>query len=36
MDILKALIAWIKEFIETIKKFAEGFNIDFVGMTGEF
>lgn len=35
MEILKALIAWIKEFIDTLKKFAAGFNVDFEGMTGE-
>lgn len=35
MELLKALIAWIKEFIDTLKKFAAGFNVGFEGMTGE-
>ena len=35
MELLKALIAWIKEFVNTLKKFAAGFNVGFEGMTGE-
>ncbi len=35
MELLKALIAWIKEFIATVKKFAAGFDEDFPKMTGE-
>lgn len=36
MELLKALIAWIKEVIATFKKFAAGFEKDFPNMTGEF
>lgn len=34
--IFKNLIAWIKEFIDTCKKFGAGFDKDFPNMTGEF
>lgn len=32
----KAFIAWIKEVVDTFKKFAAGFDKDFPNMTGEF
>ncbi len=31
--IFKDLIAWIKEFIDTVKKFGAGFDKDFPNMT---
>ncbi len=31
--IFKNLIAWLKEFVDTVKKFAAGFDKDFPNMT---
>lgn len=36
MDIIKAIIAWLIEVVNTFRKFAAGFDKDFPNMTGEF
>ena len=36
LDFLKKFADWIKELIDTIKKFAAGFDKDFPNMTGTF
>ncbi len=36
MELLKALIAWFKEFIAVCKKFGAGFDKDFPGMDEGF